>query len=144
MVFVTDDLAAWLVFILAETGRRKLTSLVLGDDQEDGLRSVATAANQRTATDLRPDDAEPGERAAMVISQVFSEPVLDAPLARQATLLEALHGGIAEQLALIDDASLSGTGQSSADLLAVPGTEMAAMLTGHLLREIRAGGEDRE
>jgi TPR repeat protein len=140
MVFVADDLAAWLVFILAETGRRKLTSLVLGDDQKRALRSAATVAVQRTATELRPDDAEQVEQVAMVISQVFSEPVRDAPLARQATLLEALQAGVAEQLAVLDDASLTGTGQSSADVLGVPGTEVAAKLTGHLLREVVARG----
>jgi hypothetical protein len=29
MVFVTDDLAAWLTGVLADTGRKKLTTLVL-------------------------------------------------------------------------------------------------------------------
>jgi TPR repeat protein len=140
MVFVADDLAAWLVFILAETGRKRLTSLVLGDDQKRALRSAATAAARRTATELSPDDAEQAEQVAMVISQVFSEPVQDAPLARQATLLEALQAGIAEQLAVLDDASLTGTGQSSADVLGVPGTEVAAKLTGHLLEEVMARG----
>ena len=76
----------------------------------------------------------------MVISQVFNETVQDAPLARQATLLEALQAGIAEQLRVLDDASLTGTGQSSADVLGIPGTEVAVKLTGHLLREIVARG----
>ena len=53
----------------------------------------------------------------MVISQVFSEPGAGAPLAGQATVLEALQAGIAGQLAVLDDASLTGTGQSSADVL---------------------------
>ena len=140
MVFVADDLAAWLVFILAETGRRKLTSLVLGDDQKRALSLAATVAVQRTATELRPDDAEQAEQVAMVISQVFSEPVQDAPLARQATLLEALQAGIAGQLAVLDDAWLTGTGQSSADVLGVAGTEVAEKLTGHLLWEVVARG----
>ena len=30
MVFVADDLGAWLVGLLADAGRRKLTTLVLG------------------------------------------------------------------------------------------------------------------
>ena len=47
---------------------------------------------------------------ALVISQVFSEPVPDAPLAGQETVLEALQAGIAGQLAVLDDASLTGRG----------------------------------
>jgi hypothetical protein len=38
VAFVADDLAAWLIFILAEGGRKKLTSLILGDDPERALR----------------------------------------------------------------------------------------------------------
>jgi hypothetical protein len=34
MVFVADDLGAWLVGLLADAGRKKLTTLVLGTDQE--------------------------------------------------------------------------------------------------------------
>jgi TPR repeat protein len=140
MVFVADDLAAWLVFILAESGRRRLTSLVFSADQKRALISAATVAVQRTATDLRPDDAEQAENVAMVISQVFNGTVQEAPLARSATLLEALQEGIAEQLRVLDDASLTGTGQSSADVLGIPGTEVATRLTGQLLREIVARG----
>ncbi len=63
-----------------------------------------------------------------------------APLAGQATVLEALQAGIAGRLAVLGDASLTGTGQSSADVLGVPGTVVAAKLTGHLLREIVVRG----
>ena len=55
-------------------------------------------------------------------------------------MLEALQAGIAGQLAVLDDASLTGTGQSSADVLGVPGTVVAEKLTGHLLREIVVRG----
>ena len=50
-------------------------------------------------------------------------------------MLEALQAGIAGQLAVLDDASLTGTGQSSADVLGVPAGG-GAELTGHLLQEI--------
>ena len=63
-------------------------------------------------------------------------PVPAIPLSGDTTLLEALQSGIAAQLAVLDDASLTGTGQSSGDLLGVPGTVIAEKLTGHLLREI--------
>ena len=55
----------------------------------------------------------------MVVSQVFSEPVPGAPLAGHATVLEALQAGIAGRLAVLDDASLTGAGQSSAAVLGV-------------------------
>ena len=51
----------------------------------------------------------------MVVSEVFREPAPDAALAGQATLLEALQAGIAERLAVLDDAAVTGTGQSSAE-----------------------------
>jgi hypothetical protein len=38
MAFAADDFGAWLVGILAEGGRRKLTAFVLGADQERALR----------------------------------------------------------------------------------------------------------
>jgi len=46
---------------------------------------------------------------------------------------------------VLDDASLTNTGQSSADVLGVPGTVVSAKLTSHLLREVMARGlaEDR-
>jgi hypothetical protein len=54
MVFVADDLAAWLVGVLADAGRKKLAALVLGSDQERALRSAATTAVQSAAAELRP------------------------------------------------------------------------------------------
>jgi TPR repeat protein len=140
MVFVADDLAAWLVFILAETGRRRVIVWVLGTDQERALRQAATAAIQRTASELSSDDAERTGQLAMVIDQVFSEPVQNVPLAPSATLLESLRAGIAEQLRVLDDAGLTGTGQSSADVIGIPGTEVAAKLIGHLLLEVKVRG----
>jgi tetratricopeptide (TPR) repeat protein len=139
-VFVADDLGAWLTGLLADAGRKKLNSLVLGSEQERALRSAATAAVQRTTEELRPDDDERAGRLALVISEVFGEPVLGAPLAGHATVLEVLRAGIAGQLAVLDDASLTGTGQSSADVLGVPGAVVAAKLTGHLLQEIVVRG----
>jgi hypothetical protein len=74
MVFVAGDLAAWLIGLLADTGRKKLTTLVLGTDQQRALRSVVTAAVQRTAAELRPGDDEQAEHLAMVVSEVFGVP----------------------------------------------------------------------
>ena len=73
MVFVADDLAAWLVGMLADAGRKRLTTLVLVSDHERALRQAATAAVQLTATELRPDGGERAEELAMVVSHVFRE-----------------------------------------------------------------------
>ena len=37
MVFVVDDLVAWLIGRLADAGLKKLTTLVLGTDQQRAL-----------------------------------------------------------------------------------------------------------
>jgi hypothetical protein len=139
VVFVADDLAAWLVGLLADAGRKKLTALALGSDQERALQKAATVAVQDTAAELSPS-AEQARQSAMVISEVFRQPVPDVPSTRPATLLERLAAGIARQLAVLDDAGLTGTGQSSADVLGVPGTVLAEKLTDHLIREIMFRG----
>ena len=140
MVFVVDDLAAWLVGLLADAGRKKLTTLVLGDAQERALRQAAIAAVQDTADELSPSDVQRAGQIAMVIREVFRAPVPDAPLAGVATLVEGLQAGIAGQLAALDDADLTGTRQSSAEVLGVPVTVLADRLTSHLVREIMFRG----
>ena len=112
MVFVADDLAAWLVFIIAEAGRKKLTSLVLGSEQERALRPAATAAVQLTAAELCPGDDMRAEEMAIMVGQLFKTPVPGAPLAGHETLLEALQAGIAGQLDLLDDPGLTATVKS--------------------------------
>jgi tetratricopeptide (TPR) repeat protein len=140
VVFVADDLGAWLVGLLADAGRRKLTVLVLGSEQERALRQAAAAAVQFTADELASGSGEQAGRLAMVIGEVFREPAPDGPLAGQATLLEALHAGIAEKLAVLDDVSLTGTGQSSADVLGVQGSVVAEKLAGRLVQEVMLRG----
>jgi tetratricopeptide (TPR) repeat protein len=140
VVFVADDLAAWLTGVLAGAGLRKLTSLVLGSDQERALAQAVTAAVQRTAAELRPHDKGQAAELAMAVSEVFGEPAPGMLLQGQQTLLERLSAGIAAQLAVLDDASLTGTGQSSAGSLDMPGAVVASTLTGHLVREIVTRG----
>jgi hypothetical protein len=139
-VFVADTLAAWLIGLLADAGRKKLTTFVLGSEQERALQSAATRAAQFTAVELRPGDDDRASQLALVINQVFGGAAPDVPLAGDATVLEVLRAGIAGRIAVLDDASLTGTGLSSADLLAVPAMVVAAKLTGHLLREIMVRG----
>ena len=136
MVFVADDLGAWLVGLLADAGRKKLTALVLGSAQERALRQAAAAAIQDTADEMSPSNSEQADQIVGVISEVFRRPMPDAPLVGPVTLLEGLQAGVAGQLAVLDDAGLTGTGQSSADVLGVPGTVLAEKLTDHLVRQI--------
>ena len=140
VVFVADALGGWLVGQLADAGRKKLTELVLGSEQERALRRAADAAVWATAEEMSPSGGEQAGQVAMVISEVFRDPAPDAPLAGPVMLLEGLQAGIAGQLAVLDDAELTGTGQSSADVLGVPGTVLADRLTGHLVREIIVRG----
>jgi hypothetical protein len=97
-VFVADDLGAWLIGLLADKGRKGLTTWALGSDQERALQQASTAAVQLTAAELHPEGGERARQLTMVVSQVFSEPVPDPKLAGQLTLLEALQAGIAGQL----------------------------------------------
>jgi hypothetical protein len=139
VVWVADDLGAWLVGALADAGRRKLTGLLLGDELDRSLRQAATAAVQATARELRPGDAGEAGHLARVISEVFSS---ESPggLGAQGTVLEALQAGIAVQLAVLEDHELTGTGQSSAEVLEVPLGVLASRLTRHLLSEIVSRG----
>ena len=89
-MFVADALGAWLVGLLADAGRRRLTRLVLGSDQERALRQAATVAIESTAAELAPSGGGRAGELAMVVSEVFREPLAGAALAGQATLLEAL------------------------------------------------------
>jgi hypothetical protein len=140
VVFVVDDLVGWLIGLLADTARKRLTTVVLGTDQERALRSAATEAVRLVAQELYPDDQEQAEHLALVISQVFGDGETAAPLAGQSTVLEALQVGIFNKLKVLDDASITGTGRSSADALEVPGTALAEKLTSYLMREIVVRG----
>jgi tetratricopeptide (TPR) repeat protein len=140
MVFVADDLTAWLVGMLADAGQKKLTTVLLGTEQERALRSAVTAAVRLTAGELCPGDDEQAEHVALVISQVFNMPVPEIPPGAPATLVQTLHAGIAGQLAVLDDAGLTGTGQSSADIIGVTGAVLAEKLTSHMLQEIVVRG----
>ena len=142
MVFVADDLGAWLVGLLADAARKKLTVLVLGSDQDGALRQAAAAAIQATAEELSPSDAERAAQLAVIISELFREPLPDAPPDGSETLLERLQASVARQLAVLDDANLTGTGQSAADVLGVPSAVLADRLTGHLVQEILVRGSD--
>jgi hypothetical protein len=136
VVFVAEPLGAWLVEQLADAGRKNLTELILGSEQKRALWRAAGAAVWVTAEEISPSGGGQAGQVAMVISEVFRDPAPEAPLGGPVMLLESLQAGIAGQLAVLDDAELTGTGQSSADVLGVPGTVLADRPTGHLVREI--------
>jgi hypothetical protein len=134
---VVDDFVAWLVSLLADAGRRRLTDWVLGTQQDRALGEAATAAVLASAAELRPDDDERANFLAAVLNQVFK---VSVPRSPQLTLLEELQSGIAAQLVVLDDASLTGTNQSSSDVLGIPSVVLAATLSGHLIQEIESRG----
>jgi hypothetical protein len=125
VAFVANAFGQWLVEQLADAGRKKLTDLIFGSEQERALYRAADAAIWATAVEMSPSGGESAGQVAMVISEVFREPVPSAPLGGPAMLLEGLQARMAGQLTVLDDAGLTGTGQSSADVLGVPGAVLA-------------------
>jgi hypothetical protein len=135
MAFIADDLTAWLVALLADGTRKRLTTLVLGDEVDRALRTAATAAIQAAAAELFPNEAE---HASAVINEVFGKQAPAAVVAQHRTMLQALCDGVNSQLAVLDDAALTGTGVSSADVLGVPAAVISASLAVNLIGEITA------
>jgi hypothetical protein len=140
VVAIADGFAAWVIAVLADAGRKKLTALVLGTEQERALDQAAAAAVQATAAHLHPGDTQRAGELALVVTQVFSGPVPVSLLDSQATILEGIGTGIAARLAVLDDPTVTGIGQSSAELLEIPGTVIAQVLTARLLAEIITRG----
>ena len=139
MVFVVDDLAAWLIGLLADAGRKRLTRIVLGTDQKRALRAAADAAVRATGAELCPD-AGRAENLARVIGQVFGAQVPGDLAAGQVTLLESMQAGVARQLAVLADPGMTDGGPSSADLLGFPPEVLAESLASHLVRQIMVYG----
>jgi hypothetical protein len=139
VVFIADDLGAWLIGLLADAGRKKLTALVLGSDQERALRQAAVGAVQDTAAEMNLS-AEQARQLATVIHKTFRKPVQNALPAGSVTMLEVLQTGIARQLAGPDNAGRAAAGQSSTEVMEMPSAELAEKLTGHLVHEIRLRG----
>jgi hypothetical protein len=93
VVFVADDLGAWLVGKLADAGSRRLIAWALGSEQERELRRAATAAVLLTAAELRPEGGEGAEELALVVSQVFGEPLAEVPPGRGGDAAGGAAGG---------------------------------------------------
>jgi tetratricopeptide (TPR) repeat protein len=136
--FVAGELGSWLVNLVAGAARKRLILWVLGSEQERELRQACGAAIVAVGRELHPGDSARADELAMVVDHVFGAPAPDMP--RGATVLEALHGGIAGQLAVLDDATLTGTGKSSAEILEVPVGTLSEKLTERLMQEIMVRG----
>ena len=134
-MFVVDDLVGWLVGRVADAGSKRLATLVLGSDQARALKPAVTSAVQATVSELGPSDGEEADLVAGQINRAFGrrDPVPLPP--GRPTVLEALQAGIAGQLSARDNA-----GPPAVRLPGVPVSEVAAKLTGHLVREIQVRG----
>ena len=142
-MFVMDDLAAWLVGWLADTGRKQLVTWVLGTEQERALRSATQAALDRTVDDLHPRGSEQAKKLATSINGAFSKKaagVSDGPTAEHATVLEALRAAIFSRLERLEASAATGQVRSLAELSGVPVADLATKLTGYLLEEIKSRG----
>ena len=146
MTFVAEAFGGWLVGQIADASRKALAGWLLGGDQERALQKAATAAIQATAQQLRPeyttaDDAVGASHLARVIDQVFRPAATTAvSLTDHVTLLEGLQEGVAGRLAVLENADITETGQSSAEVLGVSVPTLAEKLTTRLLQEIVARG----
>jgi hypothetical protein len=146
MVFIAEAFAAWLIGQFADIGHKRLGEWLLGSDQQRALQQAATAAIQATARQLRPgpttaDDALGADHLARVIDQVFqTAPTPAESMADHATLLQGLQAGVAARLAVLGDMAITGTGQSSTEVLGVSVPTLEDLLTEQLLREVVARG----
>ncbi len=136
MVSLADDLVAWLLGRVADAGLKQLAKRLRGKDRQGALLAAAEAAVQATAGELRPEGGDRAMQLAMVIDQVFKEPLPHSPTTGDQTLLESIRAGISNQLAPLADPNLTGVGSSSAELLEVPTDELAEKLSSHLVRQI--------
>lgn len=95
---------------------------------------------QSIAEELYSHDDDRAKRLVLVLGQLFDATAPPASPREYGTLLESLQAAIAQQLAPLGDASLTGTAQSSADLLGVSVTTLTDALTTRLVREIAIRG----
>jgi hypothetical protein len=146
MVFVAEALGGWLIGQMANAGRKRLGSWLLGSELERALQQAATAAIQATARQWRPgpattDDPQSADHLARVIDQVFQQaPTPADSLVEYPTLLQGLQAGVAARLAVLEDVHITGTTRSSAAALGISVPALAETLNGQLLRELLTRG----
>src|SRR5450432_139716 len=131
--------ATWLLDQVLDASGKQLRKL-LGSEQQNALRKAVAAAVRNTAQDFKPAASEEALFLATVINQVFRKAVPAEPLSRHATFIQAIHASIATQLAVLGNASITGTKYSSADLMGVSTSALAESLNDHLIAEILTRG----
>lgn len=94
-------------------------------EQDRAPRRPAPEAVRQTVDELIPAGGEQADRLALAIRNGFRKP-----------MPKALQAGIADQLAVADDADLTGAGTPPDEVLAVPTAVLAEKLGGCLVREI--------
>ena len=77
VALVADDLGAWLIGLLADAGRRKLVTFVLGDEQERALHRACQAA----LTETSPTLTSPRAKLGVDCAELEQRAVGDASLA---------------------------------------------------------------
>ena len=137
VAFVVDDLVAWLTGVLADAGRQRLTTLVLGTPQKRALRQAASAAVQQTVTDLVPTAGPQADELTRVIREVFKPPAPSGLIDGNGTLLESLLTCVISQFGVLDVVTIAGTQAGSPEPLSIPGRILAQILVHHLVTEIR-------
>jgi hypothetical protein len=132
---------SWLLGQFFDAARKRLGSQLLGSEQERALSGAGEAAIARTARELRPDRSDEGsEHLAAVLDEVFRARITADSLEEQPTILQALETGIAAQLAVLGDAGLTGTGESSAQALGLPVELITQNLVRNVVQEILSRG----
>lgn len=140
-MFLADGLSAWLAALLADSGRKKLAHLLTGtDEQGRALRSVATAAIKATAAELSPEEPARADYLATVIDDLFKAPIREEPGDANTAAAEALAAAVGAQLAILDNASITGVNRSAADELGISTKELTEKLYGNLVRQISYTG----
>jgi hypothetical protein len=100
-MFVADDLTAWLVGFLADSGWRWFATAVRGTPQQRALEEAATAAVQRAVAEFLPPESDQAVRLASEINKIFSARASIGG-EEQDSLLETMRTGIAAQLSALD------------------------------------------
>jgi tetratricopeptide (TPR) repeat protein len=140
MDFVAQAFASWLVGVVADFGRVRLSRLIFGTDQERALRHAGTVVVWRISVDLHEGDEKRAEHLATVLDRLFESSVPRNVGPGQGTLLEAIRHGIALQLESLADADIAGPGGSPADPFGMSITMLADRLAGGLIQEILDSG----
>jgi tetratricopeptide (TPR) repeat protein len=132
---------SWLLEQFAHSAGRRAGEALFGAEQERALSAASDAAIKRTARHLRRNASnEDVEHLAAVLDQVLQARLPIAPLDEQLTILQTLQAGLTRQLAVLDDASLTETGQSSAQALGLPVERITEMLIRSIVQEIITQG----